>query len=224
MARVSDASRTGPEGGRSAPSPLGREGAEGGLAKLMRNSVGREVLSVQLVSSKLKSFLGPVLVPRKSYLSDVRLFESGASKLAMAGDEKKGVAGRGEGMPATRGVVSLAVGMFVSTVWSADLLISKAVWLRYGAVVFKSWSSFGVAVVAIVEAVCAGVPMCKAAVSGCVGSLVTGGLGACFLVVTVGEGTGEDAASGDTGGLPLAFKAASLGECLRLGGIGVPDF
>ena len=64
----------------------------------------------------------------------------------------------------------------------------------------------------------AGVSMFKATVSGCVVSLVTGGLGAGFLVF------GEDAARGETGGLFLAFRAASLGECLRFGGIGVPDF
>lgn len=123
-------------------------------------------------------------------------------------------------------LASLAVGVFLSTVWSAGLLISKAVRLYplRSEAVFESRSGFGVAVVAIVEAVCAGVPMSKAAVCGCVGSWVTGGLGAGFLLVTVGEGEGEDAASGDTGGLPLAFRAASLGECLRFGGIGVPDF
>lgn len=179
-----------------------------------------------------------------------RSLEIGASTLAAAGEIE--IAGRGEGTSATRGadssasrtlralwitegelvavgaLASLEVGLFLSTVWSAGLLVSKAVRLRplgSGAVVFESPSGFGVAVVAIVEAVCAGVSMSKAAVSGCVGSLVTGGLGASFLVATVGEAEEEDAASGDTGGLPLlAFRAASLGECLRLGGIGVPDF
>lgn len=75
-----------------------------------------------------------------------------------------------------------------------------------------------------VEAVCAGVSVTKATVCGCMGSLVTGGLGACFLVSRAGEEDEEDAASRDTGGLRLAFRAASLGECLRFGGIGIPDF
>ncbi len=74
------------------------------------------------------------------------------------------------------------------------------------------------------EAVCAGFSVSKATVCGFMGSLVTGGLGAGFLVSRVGEDDEEGAASGDTGGLPLAFRAASLGECLRFGGIGVPDF
>lgn len=56
--------------------------------------------------------------------------------------------------------------------------------------------------------------------SGLRGSLATGGLGARFL----DSKEGEDAASGDTGGLPLACRAASFGECLRFGGIGVPGF
>lgn len=96
--------------------------------------------------------------------------------------------------------------------------------LGSGAVGFESGSGFGGAVVARVEAVCAGVSVSKATVCGCMGSLATGGLGAGFLVLRLGEDDGGDAASGDTGGLPLAFKAASLGECLRFGGIGVPDF
>lgn len=78
--------------------------------------------------------------------------------------------------------------------------------------------------VARVEAVCAGVSVSKATACGCVESLMIGGLGAGFLVSNVGEDVEEDAASGDTGGLALAFRAASLGECLRLGGIGVTDF
>lgn len=52
---------------------------------------------------------------------------------------------------------------------------------------------------------------------------MTGGAGACFLVSKEGE-DGEDVANGDTGGLLLAWRAASFGECLRFGGIGVPDF
>lgn len=60
MARVSEASRTGPEGGRSAPSPFGREGAEDGLSKLIRSAGSREGLSVPLVSPNSKSaLLGP---------------------------------------------------------------------------------------------------------------------------------------------------------------------
>lgn len=78
--------------------------------------------------------------------------------------------------------------------------------------------------VAKVEADCAGVSVSKATASSCTGGFVTGGLGAVFLMSRVRGDEGEDAASGDTGGLPLAFKAASLGECLRFGGIGVPDF
>lgn len=116
----------------------------------------------------------------------------------------------------------------LSSVWSAGLLIvSKAVRLHprgSGAVGFESGAGFGGAVVARVEAVCAGVSVSKATACGSTGSLVTGGLGAGFLVSRAGEDDGEDAASGDTGGLPLAFRAASLGECLRFGGIGVPDF
>lgn len=59
---------------------------------------------------------------------------------------------------------------------------------------------------------------------GCTGGLPTGGLGAGFLVSKEGEEQAEEVASGDTGGLFLAFMAASLGECLRLGGIGVSGF
>lgn len=105
--------------------------------------------------------------------------------------------------------------------------MSKAVRLHplgSGAAVFESGSGFGRAVVARVEAVCTGVSVSKATVCDCMGSLLTGGLGAGFLVSGVGEDDEEDAASGDTGGLALAFRAASLGECLRFGGIGVPDF
>lgn len=72
------------------------------------------------------------------------------------------------------------------------------------------------------EAVCGSV--FKATVFGCVGGLVIGGLGAGFLFSTVGEEDAGETARGETGGLLLAFRAASLGECLRFGGIGVPDF
>lgn len=51
-----------------------------------------------------------------------------------------------------------------------------------------------------------------------------GGRGAGFLLSKEGEEQAEEVASGDTGGLPLAFRAASLGECLRLGGMGVSGF
>lgn len=250
MARVSDASRTGPEGGRSAPSPLGREGAEGGLSKLIR-SAAWEGLSVPFDSSNSKSaFLGPASGVSKSYGSEgpVKIsFETSVSALGGAGVLEIGVTGRGEGTSATRGAdssaswtlralwitegelvaASLAVGMLLSTVWSVGLLLSKAVRLRpleSGPAVSESRSGFGGAVVAREEAVFAGVSVSKATVLGCVGTLVTGGLGAGFLVLRAGEDDGEDAASGDTGGLPLAFRAASLGECRRFGGIGVPDF
>lgn len=87
-----------------------------------------------------------------------------------------------------------------------------------------SGSGFGGAVVARGASVCTGVSVSEATVCGCRGSCLTGGFGAGFLMLTEGEGTGEDAARGDTGGLALAFIAASLGEFLRFGGIGVPDF
>lgn len=238
MARVSDASRTGPEGGRSAPFPLGREGAEGGLSKLIRSAGIWKRLSVPFVSSKSKSaLLGPASGVSKSYAS------VGASRPLNEGPVR-GVTGKAGGTSATRGALSpasrtlgapwitegelvaaaLEVGMLALAVWSAGLFfVSKAVRLRllgYWAVGFESGSGFGGAVVARVEAVFAGVSVSKATVEG----LETGGLGAGFLMSRAGENTGEDAASGDTGGLPLAFKAASLGECLRFGGIGVPAF
>lgn len=66
MARVSEACRTGPEGG-SASSPLGREGAAGGLSKLMRSAGGMEGLSVPFISSKSKlAVLGPASGVSKS--------------------------------------------------------------------------------------------------------------------------------------------------------------
>lgn len=91
MARVSDASRTGPEGGRSAPSPLGREGAEGGLSKLIRSVGGRKGLSVPFVSSNSKfALLAPTCGVSKSYVSDRdvrRSFEISASRPAGAAAE-----------------------------------------------------------------------------------------------------------------------------------------
>lgn len=242
MARVSEASRTGPEGGRSAPSPFGREGAEGGLSKLIRSAGSREGLSVPLVSSNSKSvLLGLTSGVSKSYVSESdvrRSFEVSASTTAGAGIE---VIGKGEGTSATRGAVSsasrtlrapwftegqlvaasLAVGLLPPSGWLPGLLfVSKAVRLRSlgsGAAGFDLGSGFE-------GAVCAGVSVSKAIACGRMGSLVTGGLGAGFLVSREGEDDEEDAASGDTGGLPLAFSAASLGECLRFGGIGVSDF
>lgn len=152
MARVSDVSRTGPEGGRSAPSPLGREGAEAGLSKLMRSVGGSEGLSVPFVSSNSKSAC-PVSGVSKSYLPEStvgRSFETGASRMTESGVKVIGVTGRGEGKFATRGAVSsaswtvralwitegelvaafLAVGMQLSTIWSTGLLVSKAVRLH----------------------------------------------------------------------------------------------
>lgn len=147
MARVSDASR-------SAPSPLGREGAEGGLSKLMRSAGGSEGLSVPFVSSNSKSALvGAMSGVSKSYLPESivgRSFKTGASRLTGAGIKEMGVMGRGEGTFATRGAVSsaswtvralwitegelvaafLAVGMLLSAAWSAGLLLSKAVRLH----------------------------------------------------------------------------------------------
>ena len=71
MARVSGASTTGPEGGRSASSPLGREGAAGGLSKLMRSERGREGLPVPFASSNSKAtFLRPMSGNVKSYTSE----------------------------------------------------------------------------------------------------------------------------------------------------------
>lgn len=86
---------------------------------------------------------------------------------------------------------------------------------------FESGSGFGGAILVRVEAVCGSA--FKATVFGCVGGLVTGGLGAGFFS-TVGEEDAGETARGETEGLLLAFRAASLGECLRFGGIGVPDF
>lgn len=154
MARVSDASRSGPEGGRSAPSPLGREGAEGGLSKLMRSVGGSEGLSVPFFSSNSKSALvGAMSGVSKSYLPVGivgRSFETGASKLTGAEVKEIAVTGRGEGTFATRGAVSsaswtvralwisegelvaafLAVGVLLPAVWSAGLFVSKAVRLH----------------------------------------------------------------------------------------------
>lgn len=168
--------------------------------------------------------------------SDVRgSFEGSASRTAEVGIE---VIGKGEGTSATRGAdtsaswtlralwitegelvaASLAVGMLSSSSgWLPGLIfMSKPVrthTLEYGPAGFDSIRF---------DFVCAGVSVSKATTCGFIGSLATGGLGAGFLVS--GEDDKVDAASGDTGGLPLAFRAASLGECLRFGGIGVPDF
>lgn len=96
MTRVSDASRTGTERGRSAPSPLAREG---GLSKLMRSAGGMKGLSVSFVSSKSKSaFMNPASGVSKSYVSNAavrRSLEAGASRLA-------GMVVMGKGTPATR--------------------------------------------------------------------------------------------------------------------------
>lgn len=71
MARVSEASRTGPVGGRSAPSPFGREGAKGGLSKLIRFVGIKMGLSVPLVNSSSKSApLGCTSGVSKSYVSE----------------------------------------------------------------------------------------------------------------------------------------------------------
>lgn len=181
--------------------------------------------------------------------SEVRKsFEVRASRATGAGTELMGVIGKGEGTSATRGADSslsgtlrvprvaeggllaalLAVGMLPSSGWLHGLVFtSKAVWLHSlgcGATGYGSGSGFRGAAVAGMEGVCASVSASKATESGLMDSLVTGGLGASLLVSREGENEGEDAASGDTGGLPLTFKAASLGECLRFGGIGVPDF
>lgn len=99
----------------------------------------------------------------------------------------------------------LVVGMLLSAVWSVGLLASKAVKLLSvgsGALLCKSVFCFGAAV-AGVEAVCAVVGVSKSTVSVCSGCCATGGLGADFFVA--GEAEGEEAASGDTGGLFLAF-------------------
>lgn len=122
----------------------------------------------------------------------------------------------------------LAAGFVVerlSTFDSAGSFGSKAVKLREsGASGLKSGSGFGGAAFAGEGAVCAGVSAFRMAVFGCVVSLVTGGLGAGLLVSGVVGEDPEDRARGETGGLLLAFRAASLGECLRFGGIGVPGF
>lgn len=171
--------------------------------------------------------------------SDVRRsFEVSASTTAGAGIE---VIGKGEGTSATRGAVSSAsrtlrapwftegqlVAACLAGLLPGLLFVSKAARLHSlgsGAAGFDSGSGFEGAAIAKVEAVCAGVSVSKATACGRMGSLVTGGLGAGFLVSREGEDDEEEAASGDTGGLPLAFRAASLGECLRFGGIGVSDF
>lgn len=69
--RVSEASRTGPEGEKSAWCPLGREGSADGLSKLIRSERGRQGLPVPFLSSSSKSaFLCPASGALKSYRSD----------------------------------------------------------------------------------------------------------------------------------------------------------
>lgn len=242
MARVSDASRAAPERGGTAPSPLGREG---GLSRLMRSARGGRGLSVAFVRSNSKSAGAgrrgaSTSGVSKSYVPDGavrRSLEAGASRLAK--DEAGGGASTGEPTSAMRGADSsasrvlrslcttegelpaggaispLAVAALLSTAWSVDLLVSRAAALESG-------SRRVVAVGARLEAVWAGVSASEA--TGCVGSLVTGRAGAGFLGSKVGEAVAEDVARGETGGLPLEFRAASLGECRRFGGIGVTDF
>lgn len=158
-----------------------------------------------------------------------------------------GVTGKGEGTSATKGRDSSAsrvlralwitegevfaafvgLGMLESGWLSSLLCVSEAVWLHSletEAAGFDSDSAFDWARVGRVEADCTGVSVSQPTVSGLLGSLVIGGLGAGFLVLWEGEDDEEDATSGDTGGLPLVCRAASLGECLRFGGIGVADF
>lgn len=235
MASVSEASRTGPEGGRSAPSPFAREGAEGGLSKLIRSAGITEGLSFPLVNSKSKSaILDATPGVSKSYVSESDVVKS---MEVSAGIQ---VMGKGEGTSATRAlgapwftegelvVASLAEGFLSLSTWlPGSLLVSTALRLNSvgsEAVGYGSGLGFEAAVVAREEAVFAGVSVSEATAGGCMGGLVTGGLGAGFLVWKEGEDDGEDTARGDTGGLTLAFSAASLGECLRLGGIGVSDF
>lgn len=239
MARVSEASRTGPEGGRSAPSPLGREGAEGGLSKLIRSAGIAEGVSVPLVSSSSKSaFLGPMFGVSMSYVSESEVrksFGGRASRRAGAGME---VMGKGVGTSATRGAdptaswtlgavwrcdeeraaASLAVGLLSPSFRLPGLrsLTSEAAGFDWGSglegTVFVRGGAF-----------CAGGSV--STVFGFMGSLFIGGRGAGFFGSKDGEEEAEDVASGDTGGLPLAaFRAASFGECLRFGGIGVSDF
>lgn len=219
MARVSDVSRTGPEGGRSAPSPLGREGAEDGLSKLMRSGGGSDGLSVPFVSSNSRS-ASPVSGVSKSYLP-----ESTAGRPTGSGLKQREVTGRQAAFSASWTVRALwvTVGEQDAAFVAVALLLSTAgllavVRLRsLGAGAFVSESGAA-------GADCAGVSMSKPTESGCAGGFVTGGLGAVFLRFGVRGDDGEDAASGETGGLLLAFRAASLGECLRFGGIGVPAF
>lgn len=99
MARVSEASTTGPEGVRSTPSPLGKVGAEGGLSKLIRSA------GVSRVSSKSKATpLGPTSGVIRSYMSVRRLLEAGGCRLSEVGGEEQGteVRGGGEATSATK--------------------------------------------------------------------------------------------------------------------------
>lgn len=112
MATVSEASTAGPVRGRSAPSPLGREG---GLSKLIRSSGISGALAVPLVSSSSKSaFLGPASGVRKSYVSERGVWkslEARASVRAGAGAEIMGVMGNGERTSATRGGAPAVLGV-----------------------------------------------------------------------------------------------------------------
>lgn len=237
MARVSEASKTGPEGGRSAPSPLGREGAEGGLSKLIRSAGIAEGVSVPLVSSSSKSaFLGPTFGVSMSYVceSDVRKsFGDRTSRTAGAGME---VMGKGVGTSANRGADPKASWTLGAVWWSDEerAAASLAVGLlspsgrlpalcslASGAAGFDLGSGLEGTVFVRGGAFCAGRSV--STVFGFMGSWFIGGRGAGFLGSKDGEEEAEDVASGDTGGLLLAFRAASFGECLRFGGIGVSD-
>lgn len=234
--RVSEASRTGPEGGKSAWSPLGREGAADGLSKLIRSERGREGLPAPFLSSNSKSaFLCTASGAVKSYRCDPGVRRSFGTAEAIA------VMGKGEGTSANRvmgflkcgsstalGIsegVLIGVGFVVGMLLSVGLSVSKSVKVyavESGRLGLDSGAGFGGAVFAVAAAVCAGVSLLKATALARGVGLLTGGLGAGFL--PSGMRGGEDTARGETGGLFLAFRAASLGECLRFGGIGVPDF
>lgn len=119
MARVSEAG-----GGRSAPSPLAREGAGGGLSKLIRSSGMAEGVSVPLVSSSSKSPpLSPASRASMSYApaSDIsRWFEaSGKGRGAAAGAGME-VMGRGEGTSVSRGEGPTASGTLGAAWWREE--------------------------------------------------------------------------------------------------------
>lgn len=106
MARVSGA-----WGGRSAPSPLAREGAGGGLSKLIRSSGMAEGVSIPLVNSRSKSV--PLSLPSGASMSYVPASDVGRW-LEGAGME---VIGRGEGTSSSRVVGSTASGTLVAVWW-----------------------------------------------------------------------------------------------------------